>query len=227
LGFGRFFQEGIESVQVYSQGAFNRIRREKYEAFLAHGLEARIQCAAWQFRPNWVKCWNSMIVTWQSSDGATARILARGNFSLDAGGLVNLLLALAVATLCLAGLLAWQGYWPVLAVAVIQLVLVSWILFRAWERAWVSEAIDIGPDRIEVTRQRHKRKRHFELATAWAAIEMVQPDIAWYGPRIYLRSGPVSVELGVFLTSEEKHQLAEKLQSAIKKHSAMKGALNF
>ena len=66
-----------------------------------------------------------MVLTWQSSDKTTARVLARGNFSLDAGGLLNLLLALAVVSLSPAGLLAWQGYWPILLIAVIQLALVA------------------------------------------------------------------------------------------------------
>jgi hypothetical protein len=35
------------------------------------------------------------------------------------------------------------------------------------------------------------------------------------------------VELGTFLTSEEKRQLAQYLKSAIVEHSAMKGAFNF
>ena len=84
-----------------------------------------------------------MVVTWQNSDKTKARVLARGNFSLGAGGLVNLLLALAVVSLSLAGLLACQGYGPLLLIAVIQLVLVAWILIRTWQRTWVSETIEI------------------------------------------------------------------------------------
>ena len=168
-----------------------------------------------------------MVLTWQNSDRTKASILARGNFSLDAGGLVSLLLALAVVSLCLAVLLALQGYWPVLLIAVVQLALVAWILVRAWQRAWVSDVIDICADRITVRQQRHKRKRQIELDTAWAVIELKQPEIAWYRPRVQLRSGSQVVELGSFLTSEEKRQLAQYLKNTIVEHSAMKGAFNF
>jgi uncharacterized membrane protein len=167
-----------------------------------------------------------MVLTWRNSDRTKASILARGNFSLDAGGLVSLLLALAAVSLGLAVLLALQGYWPVLLTAVVQLALVAWILVRAWERAWISDVIDICADKITVTQQRHKRKRQIELDTAWAVIELKQPEIAWYRPRVQLRSGPQVVELGSFLTSEEKHQMVQYLKSAIVEHSAMKGALN-
>jgi uncharacterized membrane protein len=153
--------------------------------------------------------------------------MARGNFSLDAGGLVNLLLALSVVTLFLAGVLAWQGYWPILLIAVIQLALTGGILVRAWERSWVFEGIEIREDRIRVIHRRHRSQRRFELETAWTVVELRQPEIAWYGPKVVLRSGTRTYEVGSFLVDEEKHQLLNQLKSAIRKHSAMNGALNF
>ena len=162
-----------------------------------------------------------MIVTWQNTDKTRARVLARGNHSLGANGMVNLLLALAVVTLSLAGLLAWQGYWPVLLVAVIQLLLVAWILVRAWEKSWVSEKIEICEDSIYITHQRHHNKRRYKFVTAWTVLELKQPDIAWYSPRVIMRSGKTKVELGSFLTSEEKLQLLERLQSVVGKYSAI------
>ena len=163
----------------------------------------------------------TMVVTSQSPDDSAVRIMARGNFSLGAGGLLNLLLALATVTLGLAVLLALQGFWPVLLIAVAQLVLVTWILIKAWESAWVSELVTVGPERIEVIRQRHKRKRHYQLEAAWAVVEREQPQVAWYGPRIILRSRGTRVELGQFLTIAEKELFADYVQRAVKKHSAM------
>ena len=167
-----------------------------------------------------------MVVTSQSPDGSAERILARGNFSLGAGGLVNLLLALTAVTLGLAGLLAWQGFWPVLPIAVIQLALVIWILIRAWERCWVSELVVVGPEWIEVVRQRHKRKSHYALEAAWAVVEQERPEVAWYGPRVILRSRGKRIELGKFLTTDEKTLLADSVRRAVQKHSAIKGAFN-
>ena len=150
--------------------------------------------------------------------------MARGNFSLDAGGLASLLLALTVVTLGLAGLLAWQGYWPILLIAVIQVILVVWTLIRAWERCWIAEWIVIGPDRIEVTHQRHKVNRRSELQTAWAVVELREPHVAWYGPQVVLRSKSKALELGRFLTQTERSELAQSLRKAIGNHSAIAGA---
>ena len=162
-----------------------------------------------------------MIASWQSADGSTVGFRLKGNFSLGAGGLLGLIMALAVVTLILAGLLAWQGFWPVLAIAIIQVILVSWILVRTWERTWRVEIIEVGPERIRVTQQQYKRKRHAELETAWAVVEVERPAVAWYDPKVQLRCGKRRIELGRFLTGEEKHQLAEQLTRAIKKHSAL------
>jgi uncharacterized membrane protein len=167
-----------------------------------------------------------MVVVSQSPDGSAERIMARGNFSLDAGGLISLLLALTAVTLGLAGLLAWQGFWPVLLIAIIQLTLVIWILVRTWERAWVSELLIVGPELIEVTRQRHKRRIQCQLEAAWAVVELEQPEVAWYGPRVILRSRDKKIELGRFLTIDEKKQLAVCVRNAVQKHSAIKGAFN-
>jgi uncharacterized membrane protein len=117
--------------------------------------------------------------------------------------------------------LAWRGYWPVLLVAVIQLVLVAWILVRAWEKTWVSELIEICEDNICITHQRHHKKRRYKLVTSWTVVELKQPDIAWYSPSVIMKSGKTQVELGSFLTSEEKLQLLEQLQSVIGKYSAI------
>lgn len=165
-----------------------------------------------------------MVETGQSSDGSEFQITARGNFSLDAGGLVSLLLALTAVTLGLAGLLAWQGYWPILAIAVIQIILVVWTLVRAWERCWVAEWIVVGPDHIEVTHQRHRVNRRSVLQTAWAVVELRQPRVAWYGPHVVLRSRSEALELGRFLTQAERRQLAHNLRNAIGNYSAMNGA---
>lgn len=165
-----------------------------------------------------------MVVTWQGSDSEAVEIVARGNFSLGADGLANLLLALGVVSLFLASLLAFQGYWPILLIALIQLVLVAWILIRAWENAWVVDTIEIGSEKIRITQQRYRHKCQYDLDTAWAVIEVIQPEVAWYSPRIQLRSRAKVVELGTFLTSEEKHQLVRHISCAIEKHSVMKGA---
>jgi uncharacterized membrane protein len=162
-----------------------------------------------------------VIASWESADGSVTRIRLKANFSLDARGLLGVVIALAAVTLLLAGLLALQGFWPIFAIAVVQVVLVSWVLIRTWENTWAVETIEIGPERITIDIQGFRERRSVDLDTAWAVVETVQPDIVWYDPSIRLRSGDRTVELGRFLTTDEKRQLAKQLKRAIDKYSAL------
>jgi len=161
-----------------------------------------------------------MIVVGSSSDGAQTRILARGNFSLDASGLALLLLALGIVTLGLAALLAMQGFWPVLVIAVLQLALVAWLLIRVWENTWVFEEISIDRDSVTIVHQRFRQRSHRRLASAWATIRVLQPKIAWLPPTVVMRSGGNQVVLGAFLTIDEKLSLANHLSQAVSGHRA-------
>jgi uncharacterized membrane protein len=167
-----------------------------------------------------------VIASWKNADGSLVWIRAKSNFSLDARGLLAVVLALAAVTLFLAGLLAWQGFWPVFAIAVIQVALVSWLLVRTWENTWAVETIEIGPEHIRIVTRRYRSHHEIELPTAWTVVETLQPQIVWYDPSIRLRSGNRSVELGRFLTADEKRQLAEQLERAIKKYSVLQTGRN-
>jgi len=167
-----------------------------------------------------------VIASWKSADGSLVRIRAKSNFSLDVRGLIAVVLALAAVTLLLAGLLAWQGFWPVFAIAVIQVALVSWLLVRTWENTWAVETIEIGPEHIRIVSRRYRSHHETELPTAWTVVETLQPQIVWYDPSIRLRSGRRSVELGRFLNADEKRQLAEQLERAIKKYSVLQTGRN-
>ena len=161
-----------------------------------------------------------MIVAGSSEDGARIRILARGNFSLDSGGLFYVLLALGALTLGLAGVLAWKGYWPVLIVAIVQLGLVNWVLIRVWKNTWIFEEIDIDPDQVRIVRQQHRKRKEVFLESAWTTIRMEQPEVSWYPAKLVLRCRNQQVELGAFLTYEEKLRLARHLSSALSEYTA-------
>ncbi len=161
-----------------------------------------------------------MIVVGNSANGAQVSILARGNFSLKASGLIFLLLALGAVTLGLAGLLALMGYWPILLVAALQLVLVSWIFIRVWKNAWIFEEILIDADQISIVRQRYRKRTRVCLASAWATIRLEQPAVSWYARKLILRCRGQQVELGAFLTEDEKLSLAKHLSDALFKHTA-------
>jgi uncharacterized membrane protein len=161
-----------------------------------------------------------MIVVGNSENGARVQILARGNFSLDASGLILVLLALSVVTLSVAGLLAWQGYWPILMLAIMQMALVAWLFIRVWKNAWVCEEICIDADKISIVRQRYRKRTRICMHPAWATIRLEPQAVSWYGSKLILRCKDQQVELGAFLTYDEKLSLAKHLAQALAEHTA-------
>jgi len=161
-----------------------------------------------------------MIVAGNSANDARTCIVARGNFSLNAGGLISLLLALGVLTLGLSGLLALLGYWPILLVAIAQLVLVAWVFIRVWKNAWIFEEISIDADQVCIVHQRYRKRTRVCFESAWATIRLQRPTIAWHAWKLILRCKGQQVELGAFLTDDEKMTLAKHLSDALSEHSA-------
>ncbi len=156
-----------------------------------------------------------MVIVEHSVDGAVSRIQARSNFSLGAGGLLTLLFALAAVTLGLSAVLAWQGYWPILAIAGVQLALIMGVLVRAWQNAWVVEEIRVDEDRVHIRRRHHRQLREFSLPAAWAGVRMEAPRYPGHAARLVVGSGRNWLEIGKHLMEEEKMSLAKSLAQAL------------
>jgi uncharacterized membrane protein len=113
-----------------------------------------------------------------------------------------------------------HGYWPILAIAVVQVGLLGVILVRAWKSAWTVETITVDPKTIAVLHEEYAGRRRMELNPAWARVFLNRASIGWYPPRLWLKSGDREVELGAFLNAAEKCELAEILRHTIAAHSA-------
>jgi len=156
-----------------------------------------------------------MVIVEHGVDGTAARVQARSNFSLGAGGLLILMLALAAVTLGLAGILAWQGYWPILAIAGLQVVLVLWALVRAWRNAWIVEEILIDKRQVRIQRRHYRRTAEFTFPAAWTGVRMESPRYPGHAPRLIVGCGTNWLELGKHLTTDEKTSLASHLSRAM------------
>ncbi|MDX1557002.1 MAG: DUF2244 domain-containing protein [Xanthomonadales bacterium] len=155
-----------------------------------------------------------------SPEGRPVRIQARSHFTLGIGGLLTLIVTLSGLTLLLALVATFYGYWPVLAIAVLQVMLLGMILVRAWKSAWTVETITVGPDSICVLQEKYAERSRETFETAWARVILRPPAIRWYPPAVWLKSGGNRVELGAYLNTTERCELAEALRAAIARHSA-------
>jgi uncharacterized membrane protein len=127
---------------------------------------------------------------------------------------------LSELTLALASVAAWNGLWPILVIAVLQVVLLGLIFVRAWKSAWTVETISVNSESIAVLQEHYSRSSRLELKPAWTKVVLRQPVIRWYPPSLWLKCGGTRVELGAYLNTTEKRQFAAALQKAIEPYCA-------
>lgn len=88
-----------------------------------------------------------------------------------------------------------------------------WVLLqRSYKDGAILEEMRIWPDRVELTRHEPRGPdRHWEANPYWISVELLPKG----GPvpnYVTLKGGPREVELGAFLTSDERVQMRQELQ---------------
>ena len=147
-------------------------------------------------------------------------ILAQANFSLQLDQLLKVILGLAALTLAIAAFLALKGFWPVLAIAVLQVVIVALTLFTAWRNSWQREIVEIGDEKLLVIRQQAGSEQRHELQTYWARVE-TEPGRRFRDPiRVFLKSREQRIELGRFLCGDEREALEHSLRRSLLNRTA-------
>lgn len=131
------------------------------------------------------------------------------------GGILTLIATLSVLTLLLAAVATWHGYWPVLAIATVQVILLAPLLLYAWRSTWAVETITLDSGKVFVLRETWKARQRLQLDAAWTRVWVEPPGNAWYPPRVILGTDSSRIELGRQLNSAERRQLAGALREAI------------
>jgi uncharacterized membrane protein len=120
----------------------------------------------------------------------------------------------AFATFGVACVFTVLGFWPVLPFAGAEMLLLGWALKGSMDRRFDRESIDISENEIVVeyargTPQRVVFPRH------WARVKIRRPKSALHRSQLVIESRGRAVELGKFLTEEERRQLAAELRRLI------------
>lgn len=146
------------------------------------------------------------------------RIEIRPNRSLSARQLQLAFAGIALICLGIASAFAALGLWPVLPFAGAEIVVVGVGFYLSARSGRESEIVSVAGDKVAVERNRRRVHERMEMQRAWAQIRLLRPKIRWYPSQLVIRSHGKAVELGVFLNEEERHQLAAKLQRAIREY---------
>ena len=145
------------------------------------------------------------------------RIVIRPNRSLTWRQTQLVYAFIATYSLAIAGSLALLGFWPVLPFAGGELVALAACFYACASGGNAREIVDVGESTVAVKKARHGRSEHerWEFQRAWARVKILRHRIDRYPSRLVIRSHGKQVDLGGFLSEDERRALAGQLEKAI------------
>lgn len=121
----------------------------------------------------------------------------------------------AVPTFALAGLFTWQGFWPVLAYAIVEIALLIWALHLSMRAGQRRETIMINEESVTITRRGARPEAASVFPRHWTRVTLHAPLAALHPSRLMLESHGRACEVGRFLTEDERRALAVRLKQLV------------
>ncbi len=149
------------------------------------------------------------------SSSPAIRIAIAPHCSLTPSGAWTLFLATCSVSFGVAGLLTLRGFWPVLAFAVLEMLLLGWALYASMQRRHHSETIVITEECVDIETHARGAAAHAVFPRHWAQVKL-RGDVSPLRPaRLTVESGGKRCEIGSFLTEQERQHLAVRLAPLI------------
>lgn len=145
----------------------------------------------------------------------TGQILIRPNCSLSWSSTLAFFGVISLVSLSVALFLALMGAWPVLPFAGLELLALGSCLYYGACKAHCYEHISIDDREIVIARGRRREHERYGFQRYWARVELQRPRRGWYSNRLRITSHGRAVEIGRYLTDEEREQLAESLRGML------------
>lgn len=146
---------------------------------------------------------------------AGTTFIARRNNSLSPGGGRLVLGFLAVLVLAISLGFAFSGAWLVLPFGGLDVLLVVLAFHHMERHAADYERMNLLDDKIVIERGQRGRTRKFEFNRHWAQVDYQEPRGRDSG-KLVLRSHGADVEFGIYLTDEQRADVARRLKEHLK-----------
>lgn len=143
------------------------------------------------------------------------RIDISTNCSLTPRGAVVFFASITLASLAVAGIFVWRGFWPVLPFTGLELFALGVALGLSMRRGGYQEEITIFDDRIVIEKKGHRRYERRELPRLWARVEMVPSPRRNHPSRLMLVSHGAACEVGTSLTEHDRRGLRRRLAQLV------------
>ena len=153
-----------------------------------------------------------MIDIVQNTHDATCRFILRPNRSMSWQGSLLFFLSLCLVSGTVAISMALLGYWLILPFAGLELMALGTALYIVALRCYQREVIWITNDIIQIEKGRNYPQQQWRLARVWVQVVLERCPQQWYPSRLLIRCHGRDVEIGKFLSEEERLALAKELK---------------
>lgn len=143
------------------------------------------------------------------------RIEITPNCSLTPRGARRFFLGICAVSFGVAGVVAAQGYWPVLPFAGLEMLLLGWALSVSMRRRHEGETIVISEDRVDICAHAARSSVQAEFPRHWSRVRLHEGLSPLHPSRLVIESHGRGREIGRFLTEQERRQLAARLKGLI------------
>lgn len=140
----------------------------------------------------------------------------RPNRSLDGVQAMSVVVAISLGTLAIAGFLTIAyGAWPILPFAGLEVLVLAWGFWHVQRRSGDSEVLVVGDEYVDVTRRSGGCVESFRFPRHWVRVELERRRARHFPTRLKIGSHGRFVEIGHFLTDDERSSLAGALRGQL------------
>ena len=145
------------------------------------------------------------------------RIEVLSNLSITLDRLAGFFLLLSGVTLIVALLPTLLGYWPIMAIAVIHLMIVGWCFRLAWLGNWARQDIEVDSREIRVCLTTSRERQSVCWPVEWVCVRHCRSRGEM---KLYLCLHDRRLEIGRFVPEAERLEAGRLIARALEPYSA-------
>lgn len=146
---------------------------------------------------------------------AVERIEISPHCSLSGRGAVVFFASLCAVCFVVAGLVAARGFWPVLAFAALEMLVLGWALGASMGRRHHRETITVSDHHVAVETRDRGRAARVVFMRHWSRVTLQRGFSPLHPSRLAIESQGRRCEIGSFLTETQREDLARRLRQLI------------
>lgn len=146
---------------------------------------------------------------------AEGQIVLRPNRSWTWRANVYFVATLLAVSLCIGTFFMWNGMWVIMPFTLLELTVLTAALYYCVRRTHTTEVLTLSRSRLVLERGVNRPTQRFDCDRYFARFFVRPPSHPWYRKRIALRCRGEELEVGSFLTDEEKDDLVGQLRRMI------------